>query len=230
MNIFALICARSGSKGVPNKNIKLLAGKPLIVRSINQIKELKEISRVIVSTDSEEIANIAIKAGAEVPFIRPKKLSEDDSPEWLVWRHALESINKIYGGYPDILIIVPVTAPLRTADDLKNCLIEYQKGNADIIITATDSHRSPYFNMVKIDKEGMANLLIPPREKITRRQDIPRVLDMTTVAYVTTPKYIIENNSIFSGKVRHVHIPIERALDIDSLFDFKIAELLLSKE
>jgi len=230
MNIFALICARSGSKGVPNKNIKLLAGKPLIVRSINQIKELKEISRVIVSTDSEEIANIAIKAGAEVPFIRPKKLSEDDSPEWLVWRHALESINKIYGGYPDILIIVPVTAPLRTADDLKNCLIEYQKGNADIIITATDSHRSPYFNMVKIDKEGMANLLISPREKITRRQDIPRVLDMTTVAYVTTPKYIIENNSIFSGKVRHVHIPIERALDIDSLFDFKIAELLLSKE
>ena len=230
MNIFALICARSGSKGVPNKNIKLLAGKPLIVRSINQIKEVKEISRVIVSTDSEEIANIAIKAGAEVPFIRPKKLSEDDSPEWLVWRHALESINKIYGGYPDILIIVPVTAPLRTADDLKNCLIEYQKGNADIIITATDSHRSPYFNMVKIDKEGMANLLISPREKITRRQDIPRVLDMTTVAYVTTPKYIIENNSIFSGKVRHVHIPIERALDIDSLFDFKIAELLLSKE
>ena len=230
MNIFALICARSGSKGVPNKNIKLLAGKPLIVRSINQIKELKEISRVIVSTDSEEIANIAIKAGAEVPFIRPKKLSEDDSPEWLVRRHALESINKIYGGYPDILIIVPVTAPLRTADDLKNCLIEYQKGNADIIITATDSHRSPYFNMVKIDKEGMANLLISPREKITRRQDIPCVLDMTTVAYVTTPKYIIENNSIFSGKVRHVHIPIERALDIDSLFDFKIAELLLSKE
>lgn len=230
MNIFALICARSGSKGVPNKNIKLLAGKPLIVRSINQIKELKEISRVIVSTDSEEIANIAIKAGAEVPFIRPKKLSEDDSPEWLVWRHALESINKIYGGYPDILIIVPVTAPLRTADDLKNCLIEYQKGNADIIITATDSHRSPYFNMVKIDKEGMANLLISPREKITRRQDIPCVLDMTTVAYVTTPKYIIENNSIFSGKVRHVHIPIERALDIDTLFDFKIAELLLSKE
>ena len=94
--------------------------KPLIVRSINQIKELKEINRVIVSTDSEEIANIAIKAGAEVPFMRPKKLSEDNSSEWLVWRHALESINKIYGDYPDILIVVPVTSPLRTADDLKN--------------------------------------------------------------------------------------------------------------
>jgi len=230
MNIIALICARSGSKGVPNKNIKLLAGKPLIVRSINQIKELKEINRVIVSTDSEEIANIAINAGAEVPFMRPKKLSEDDTPEWLVWRHALESINKIDSSYPDILIIVPVTAPLRTVDDLKNCLIEYQKGNADIIITATDSHRSPYFNMVKIDKEGMANLVISPGETITRRQDTPHVYDMTTVAYVTTPKFVLENDSIFSGKVRHVHIPIERALDIDTSFDFKIAELLLSKE
>jgi len=230
MNIIALICARSGSKGVPNKNIKLLAGKPLIVRSINQIKELKEINRVIVSTDSEEIANIAINAGAEVPFMRPKKLAEDDTPEWLVWRHALDSINKLDGGYPDILIIVPVTAPLRTVDDLKNCLIEYQKGNADIIITATDSHRSPYFNMVKIDKEGMANLVISPEETITRRQDTPNIYDMTTVAYVTTPKFVFENDSSFSGKVRHVHIPIERALDIDTLFDFKIAELLLSKE
>ena len=230
MNIIALICARSGSKGVPNKNIKLLAGKPLIVRSINQIKELKEINRIIVSTDSEEIANIAINAGAEVPFMRPKKLAEDDTPEWLVWRHALDSINKLDGDYPDILIIVPVTAPLRTVDDLKNCLIEYQKGNADIIITATDSHRSPYFNMVKIDKKGMANLVISPEETITRRQDTPCVYDMTTVAYVTTPKFILENNGIFSGKVRHVYIPIERALDVDTSFDFKIAELLLSKE
>ena len=230
MNIIALICARSGSKGVPNKNIKLLAGKPLIVRSINQIKELKEIDRVIVSTDSQEIANIATNAGAEVPFMRPKKLAEDDTSEWLVWKHALESINKIEGNYPDILIIVPVTSPLRTVDDLKNCLIEYQKGNADIIITVTDSHRSPYFNMVKIDKEGMANLVISSENTITRRQDAPFVYDMTTVAYVTNPKYVLENDSIFSGKVRHVYIPIERALDIDTTFDFKIAELLLSKE
>ena len=230
MNIIALICARSGSKGVPNKNIKLLSGKPLIVRSINQIKELKEIKRVIVSTDSEEIANIAINAGAEVPFMRPNKLSEDNTPEWLVWRHALESIKKIDGNYPDILIIVPVTAPLRTVADLKNCISEYKKGDADIIITVTDSHRNPYFNMVKIDKEGMANLVISPEKNITRRQDTPKVYDMTTVAYVTNPKFVLENDSIFCGKVRHVYIPIERALDIDTPFDFKIAELLLSKE
>jgi len=230
MNIVALICARGGSKGIPNKNIKLLGGKPLIVRSINQAKELKEINRVIVSTDSKEIANIAIDAGAEVPFIRPLKLGEDNVPEWLVWRHALESIKKKGDNFPDILIVIPATAPLRTVDDLKNCLIEYQKGDADIIITVTDSHRNPYFNMVKINEEGVASLVITPEKNITRRQDAPDIYDVTTVAYVTTPKFILEKDNIFSGKVRHVHVPIERALDIDTPFDLKIAELLLSKK
>jgi N-acylneuraminate cytidylyltransferase len=230
MNIIALICARGGSKGVPNKNIKLLAGQPLIVRSINQAKELKEINRVIVSTDSNEIAKIATDTGAEVPFMRPKKLAEDDTPEWLVWRHALESINKIDNHYPDILIIIPVTSTLRNLEDLKNCLLEFKKGNSDIVITVTDSHRNPYFNMVKICEKGLASVVIQTKETIARRQDTPDVYDMTTVAYVTTPKFVLEKNSIFSGKVSYVHIPTERALDIDTPFDFKIAELLLSKK
>ena len=230
MNIVALICARGGSKGIPNKNIKLLGGKPLIVRAINQAKELKEINRVIVSTDSKEIANLAIGAGAEVPFMRPTELAEDNAPEWLVWRHALENIKKKDGNFPDILIVIPVTAPLRTVVDLKNCLIEYQKGNADIIITVTDSHRNPYFNMVKVDEEGVASLVISTEKNITRRQDTPNIYDMTTVAYVTAPKFVLEKDNLFSGKVRHVHVPIERALDIDTPYDLKIAELLLSKK
>ena len=127
-------------------------------------------------------------------------------------------------------MLFQLTAPLRTVVDLKNCLIEYQKGNADIIITVTDSHRNPYFNMVKVDEEGVASLVITPEKNITRRQDTPDIYDVTTVAYVTTPKFILEKDNIFSGKVRHVHIPIERALDIDTPFDLKIAELLLSKK
>lgn len=230
MNIFALICARGGSKGVHKKNIRLLAGKPLIVRTINQLNEIKEINRIIVSTDCKDIANIAIEAGADVPFMRPKNLAEDKTPEWLVWRHALEKINKIDGSYPDVIIVVPVTSPLRTVDDLKNCLNEYQKKSADIVITVTDPHRNPYFNMVKINKEGILTRLIENNKTIIRRQDAPEVYDMTTVAYVTNPKFVLEKDGIFSGKVRHVHIPIERALDIDTEFDLKIAELLLSKE
>ena len=106
MNIIALICARGGSKGIPNKNIKLFDGKPLIVRSIDQAKKVKEIDRVIVSTDCEDIAKIAVDAGAEVPFMRPKKLAEDNSSEWLVWRHALEAIKRTDGKYPEILVNV----------------------------------------------------------------------------------------------------------------------------
>lgn len=229
MKIMALICARSGSKGILNKNIKLLNGIPLIVRTINQVKKLKDIDRIIVSTDSKEIADIAINAGAEVPFMRPKKLAKDNTPEWLVWRHALESIKTIDHYTPEIMISVPVTAPLRNVEDLQNCINEFKKGLADVVITVTDSHRNPYFNMIKIDKKGMSNLVIKPLKKITRRQDTPIVYDMTTVAYVTTPKFVMKKDGIFSGKVRHVHIPIERALDIDTPFDFKIAELLLSK-
>ena len=105
---------------------------------------------------------------------------------------------------------------------------EYKKSNVDIIITLTDCHRSPYFNMVKINKEGMANLVIKPNETIIRRQDAPIVYDMTTVAYVTNPKFVMEKNGIFEGKVGHVYVPIERALDIDTPFDFRIAELLLN--
>ena len=230
MNIIALICARSGSKGIPDKNIKLLDGKPLITRSINQAKELNEINRIIVSTDSKEIANIAIDAGAEVPFMRPIELAQDNVPEWLVWRHALECIKREGNDFPDILIVIPVTAPLRTVDDLKNCLIEYQKGDADIIITVTASNRNPYFNMVKINEKGEVSLVIPQKKKITRRQEAPNIYDMTTVAYVVNPKFILEKDNMFSGKVRHVQVPIERALDIDTPYDLKIAELLLNKK
>jgi N-acylneuraminate cytidylyltransferase len=229
MNIVALICARAGSKGVPGKNIRLLAGKPLIVRAINQAKKIKEINRVIVSTDSKKISNIAMEAGAEVPFLRPRNLAEDNTSEWLVWRHALENIKIKDGNYPDILIVVPVTSPLRSVKDLNSCLIEFKKGNADIIITVTESHRNPYYNMIKINEKGLASRLIETKKQITRRQDAPKVYDITTVAYVTTPKFVLEKEGIFSGKVRHVNIPTERALDIDTPFDFKIAELLLAK-
>ena len=228
MNIIALICARGGSKGVPNKNIKLLAGKPLIVRTIDQVRKIKKISKIIVSTDSKKISKIAKDAGADVPFIRPKHLAKDNSPEWLVWRHALIEYKKLNNNFPDVVVIIPVTSPLRNIEDLKKCIKKYQEKKSDIVITITDANRNPYFNMVTINKKGLANLVNKPGKHITRRQDSPNVFDMTTVAYVTSPKFILKKKSIFNGKVGYVHIPKERALDIDTSFDFKIAELLLS--
>ena len=117
-NIVALICARGGSKGLPGKNIRPLGGKPLISWAIDQAKSVSRISRVIVSTDSEEIARVARASGAEVPFIRPAELAQDSSPEWLVWRHALNFLKETEGTYPDLFVVVPATAPLRSVQDL----------------------------------------------------------------------------------------------------------------
>ena len=226
MKAVAFIFARGGSKGLPGKNIRLLAGKPLIAWSIEHARAVQRIERVIVSTDSQEIANVARKYGAEVPFIRPAELSSDTSPEWLAWRHALSHMRQTEGSMPDVMISIPTTAPLRLPLDLENCLDEYEKGNVDVVITVTDAQRSPYFNMVKENADGTVGLVIPPQTKVTRRQDAPTVYDIATVAYVASPDFVMANQSAFEGRVRSVHVPVERAIDIDTLMDFEIAEIL----
>ena len=151
MKFTAFIFARYGSKGLPKKNIKLLGGKPLIGWAIEQAFASRGINRVIVSTDSEEIASVARLYGAETPFIRPKNLAQDDSPEWLSWRHALEFLKSTEGKYPEALVSIPTTSPLRIPLDIENSLLEYEKGDADVILSVTDSHRNPFFNMIKIN-------------------------------------------------------------------------------
>ncbi len=227
MSVVALICARGGSKGVPGKNIRPLGGRPLMAWAVDQALAVERIERVIVSTDSPEIADVARAAGADVPFLRPAELARDDSSEWLVWRHALDFMKARDGEYPDVLIVVPATAPLRSVSDLERCLDEFALGGADIIITVSDAHRSPYFNMVKLGPDGAVSLVIPGAT-IDRRQDVPVVYDMTTVAYVAKPETIMTRNGIFDARVRSVYVPAERALDIDTLLDFRIAECLMA--
>lgn len=227
MNAVAIIFARGGSKGLPGKNIRLLGRKPLIAWSIEHALAIKRIVRVIVSTDSEEIAKVARQYGAEVPFIRPSELAKDDSSEWLAWQHALRYLTEETGLLPEVLVSLPTTAPLRLAIDVENCLDEYAKGNAETIITVTDAHRNPYFNMVKTNKDGTVAIVNSMSSNISRRQDAPKVYDMATVCYVVNPKFVIDNNTIFEGRVKAIHIPPERAIDIDTLLDFQITESLL---
>ncbi len=225
----ALICARGGSKGLPGKNIRMLNGKPLIGWAIDLAKSLTQVRRILVSTDSEEIAEISRKFGADVPFQRPKELADDNSSEWLVWRHALDFIKSEEGKYPDSLLVLPVTAPLRSKEDVEECLDVFNKKKPDIVVTVTDAHRSPYFNMIKKNEQGFAELVIQNDKKVFRRQDAPIVYDMTTVAYVSRPDFIMNSPGIFDGKVFPVCIPQERAVDIDSLRDFEYAEFLLGQ-
>lgn len=224
----AFVFARGGSKGLPRKNTRTLSGKPLIAWSIEHAFAVRRIERVIVSTDSEEIAAVARGSGAEVPFMRPAELARDDSPEWLAWRHALAYLLETDGMFPGAMVSLPATAPLRLPLDIENCLDEYEKGDADVVITVTDAHRSPYFNMVRTHADGTVGLVIPPQSAIARRQDSPMVFDMATVAYVARPEFVMTHNATFEGRVRAVHVPTERAIDIDTLLDFQIAECLLN--
>ncbi len=189
---------------------------------------MPRITRVVVSTDSEQIAAAARAAGAQVPFMRPAELARDDSPEWLSWRHALEQLRERDGTYPEVLICVPATAPLRTPADLEACLDEYARGNADVVITVTDARRNPYFSMVKRKADGTVGLVIAPVGAVFRRQDAPEVYDITPVAYVTSPHYVMSRGGLFEGRTRAVQVPPERAVDIDTQLDFRLAECLLA--
>lgn len=226
--IVGFIFARGGSKGVPGKNIRLLAGKPLIAYAIETAHQSRFINRVVVSTDDLKIAQVAQDFGAEVPFIRPKELAEDNSPEWLAWGHAIRTLEEIDKGKKiDIFVSIPPTSPLRAVEDLDNSIRTFLESNADIVITVKKASRHPSFNMVNLDRQNCAKIVLPLDKQITRRQDAPEVYDMATVAYVASPKFIMEAKAIFEGKVKAVLIPEERALDIDTELDLKFAEILI---
>lgn len=227
----AFIFARGGSKGLPGKNVRLLAGKPLIGWAVEQALAVKRIGRVVVSTDSEEIAAAAQAHGAEVPFLRPAALAGDTTPEMSAWRHALDFLNTSEGVMPEPLISVPATSPLRLPEDIDACLDEYERSGADVVLSVTPAHRNPWFNMVKRNHGGDYGLVNDDGRgrRITRRQDAPEVFDITTVAYVVRSQYVMEHDDLFSGRLSAAIVPVERAADIDSLLDFEIAELLMNK-
>lgn len=223
----AFVFARGGSKGIPRKNIKSLGGRPLIGWSIQVALQCESIDRIIVSTDDEEIATVAEAQGAEVPFLRPKELAQDDSPEWYAWRHAIEYLHA-QGCSFDKFISLPATSPLRSVEDVESCIAALDD-NADVVVTVKKAERSPYFNMVTMDEQGFSHLAITPDKQVVRRQDAPVLYDITTVCYVTRPQFVLNNFGVFSGKVRSVIIPDVRAIDIDNPIDFKMAQLLVNE-
>ena len=231
MKPFILGCtfARGGSKGIPRKNIRSLNGKPLIAYAIELGLSIKLIDQFIVSTDDQEIADVACQYGAGVPFMRPADLAADHSPEMLSWKHALETFEQQTGEKVDILVSIPATSPLRIREDVERCIQKLLDSDADIVITATSAHRSPYFNMVTLDAQDSARIVISSDVTVNRRQEAPVVYDVTTVAYAARAEFVLKAKSVFEGRVKAVVIPQERALDIDTPLDFEIAEFLMKR-
>ena len=222
---FCFIFARGGSKGIPKKNILPINGLPLLVHSINLAKRLKEVDRIFVSTDCEEISEIAYAHKVEV-IKRPLNLAQDDSSEWLSWQHAIKYVESLDEKF-DRFLSLPTTSPLRIKEDIERCL-EALKKDVDLVLTIAKSKRSPWFNIVTCDESSKLNLIFK-ESRINRRQDTPPCFDLTTVAYVSRPDYILKSSSMWDGIVHGVEIPTERCIDIDNPFDYSVARLLMEK-
>jgi N,N'-diacetyl-8-epilegionaminate cytidylyltransferase len=227
MRMQAFIFARGGSKGLPRKNVLPFNGKPLIAHAIECALRCPSLGSVIVSTDDAEIADIARAHGANVPFMRPDDLASDAASEWLAWRHAIEWVQVNQAPF-DVMVSLPTTAPLRAVVDVERCVdVLREDSAADAVACVTEAQRSPYFNMVRVEPDGAAALIIPPASAVWRRQDAPDVYDMTTVAYAARVPFVLQSQGLFAGRLRVVDVPRERSLDIDTSLDFTIAESIV---
>ena len=225
--ITCFIFARKGSKGVPGKNTKLLAGKPLVKHAIECVGTTKHVNQIVVSTDCVDVATIANDLGVKV-LIRPDALCGDDSPEWLSWQHAIENVAT------DMFVSVPTTCPLRSPDDI-DAVIEalgqegWKRGEPAAAVTVTPAQHNPFYQAVHRNKANIIYPVIPSIGMVkrpARRQDAPEVFNIVGVAYAAWPDYIRTSSSLFAGKITSVVVPNERALDIDTPFDFEVAESL----
>ncbi|MFI5212922.1 MAG: cytidylyltransferase domain-containing protein [Gemmatimonadales bacterium] len=223
--VLATVCARGGSKGVPRKNLRPIAGVPLIERTIRVARAWGGADRLVVSTDDDEIAAVAAAAGAEVPFRRPAELATDSAGKWEVLRHAVASV-ATSGPHVDVVVDLDPTAPLRIVEDIQGAVALFVRERPDAVITVFEAQKNPYFNMVEL-KDGLAVLCKRPGDSVKRRQDAPQVYSMNASIYVLDREFLFRSSGLFEGRLRAYVMPRERSVDIDSEVDYRLAELLL---
>jgi len=232
MNVLGVIPARGGSKRFPGKNIKDLLGKPLIAYTIEAALGSTKIDRLIVSTDDEKTALISEEYGAEVPFIRPKELSEDYTPDLPVFLHALEKLNEIDQYNPDIVVNLRPTSPFKTSTIVDNVINSFTDEKVDIVRTMTLSEgvHHPYW-MYKLSNNGIASPLIKEINinEYYQSQLLPPVYRINGVVDAYKAQKIYEGD-ILGGRITGLVISDRESMDIDTYHDFKICELTLLSE
>ncbi|MEW9797572.1 acylneuraminate cytidylyltransferase family protein [Alteromonas sp. CYL-A6] len=229
MNITCVIGARGGSKGLAGKNIRPLLGKPLIAWTVEQALACPEINRVVVSTDSQAIADAAMAAGADVPFMRPEPLANDKAGKWEVWQHALEACDAHYDEPIDLYVDLDCTSPLRDVEDISRAIAQFKAANVDAVFSVCEARKNPYFNMLEI-QDGTLQISKKLPAPIVRRQDAPKVFEHVASIYVLDPAYLRRGTGLLSGKTQGYDIGADKSLDVDSEFDFTLIEYLMRKK
>lgn len=222
-----IIPARGGSKGIPRKNIKELAGIPLIHYSIAVARALTDDAHIIVSTDDEEIAQVARQTGLAVPYMRPAHLATDTAGSREVIIDAMDYADSAGIQYDNVVLLQP-TSPLRTVDDVKQALDLYSQ-DVDMVVSVVETASNPYYNCFEADATAGYLHVSKGDGKITRRQDAPKVWEYNGAVYVINPQSIrTMAMGEFSRKVP-CEMPRERSIDLDTPMDWTIAELVISE-
>lgn len=230
MNRICTICARGGSKGVKNKNIRMLLDKPLIAHSIQQAKDSKLFKHIAVSSDSEEILTVARQYGADVLIQRPKELATDQAAKLPVIQHCVSTSEKKTNMKYDVVVDLDATSPLRTVNDLIQAVHLFEENNhATNLISGSPSRRSPYFNLVEVNELGYACLSKQIDQTIFRRQDSPKCYDMNASIYIWKKEVLLKATSVFDTRTMLYVMPEERSIDIDSEIDFEFVSFLAKK-
>ena len=227
INILGITLARGGSKGIKDKNLVKIKGKPLIYYTIKEAKKTKEITNYIVSTDSSKIKKVAEKYKVKVPFLRPKKFSQDSSSSASALKHALIECEKIFNKKFDYVVELMATNPLKKASDIKNTIKILLKNKSDSVIAVNQLFDHHPARIKKIVKGKLYDFAI--KEKLeSRRQDLkPNAYVRSGSIYAMSRRYVMNEKRYFSGKSLAYILPLERTINIDDKNDLIIAKYKL---
>ncbi|MHB9002827.1 MAG: acylneuraminate cytidylyltransferase family protein [Coriobacteriia bacterium] len=225
-SVLCVLPARAGSRQLPGKNMRSLAGRPLIQYAFETARACPEIDRIIVSTDSDEVADLARSMGLDVPFRRPAALAEDHVGTVDVLLHTMDYVEQEGMRY-DVLVLMHATAPLCDVGDVTSCIRMLGDTSAGSVFSVTPAQRNPYFNMIEMLPDGTVHLC--KEGSFATRQDAPAVYELNSAVYAWRWEMLRERKAVILSNSK-VHImPRERSVDIDDEIDLELAELLLAR-
>lgn len=226
--MLAIIPARGGSKGVVRKNIKDLAGKPLIYHTIKAAKDSKYIDRIIVSTDDEEIAEVALKYGVEVPFLRPHELSTDNAKAIDNYIYTIDRLNEANNNTIEEFVVLQPTSPLRTSIDIDSAIKIFYRNNADTVISVVKAEHPPTWYK-KISEEGILVDYFTSVDNSLNRQETEVTYLPNGAIFIFKYEALKKNNGYYNAKTYPYIMAHEKSVDIDTILDFKLAKLLIDR-
>ena len=230
MKRLAVICARGGSKGITNKNLRMLCGKPLLAHTVEQARKSAMFDWIAVSSDSADILQAGDTAGADFMIERPSELANDVAPKIPAIRHCAASVEKTTSVTIDIIVDLDATAPLRSIEDIKAAIEKLEVSDADNLVSGMIAHRSPYFNLVEEQQDGRVKLSKIPETPIARRQDAPRCFDLNASIFAWKRGALFSPNDYALGDNTILfEMPEERSIDIDTELDFAFVEFMMSR-